>query len=170
MTRWPNGPIASWFSALSSACCRSSALPTRSTSTFAYYGPHQERALGSRDALRRRGLKLRHRGGNALRPRLGVPNSLLGIAYYILLIVGAMGNWSFGINLYFPFHNVVVPFALGILILVSAGTTLLGFYLIYALRRKATRRLSSLLHCACDQCRTFYAIGHPRFLEFSYRS
>jgi len=86
----------------------------------------------------------------------GVPNSLLGIAYYLLLICGAMGNWSFGTNLYVHFTYVVYPLALVLLIIISAGTTVLGFYLIYALRRK--------LHVDCPLCYTAHAINFVLFV------
>jgi uncharacterized membrane protein len=87
---------------------------------------------------------------------LGVPNSLLGIVYYLLLIAGAMTHWSFGINLYVHSTDFVVPFALWILVLVSAGTTLFGFYLIYALRRK--------LHVDCPLCYTAHVINAALFV------
>ena len=86
----------------------------------------------------------------------GVPNSLLGIVYYLLLIAGAMENWSFGINLYVHFTYFVVPFGMALLILISAGTTILGFYLIYALRRK--------LHVDCPLCYTAHAINAAIFV------
>src|SRR5208283_1160665 len=44
----------------------------------------------------------------------GVPNSLLGIVYYLLLIAGARENWSFGINLYVHFTIVLVPLGMGL--------------------------------------------------------
>jgi len=81
----------------------------------------------------------------------GVPNSLLGIVYYLLLIAGAMGNWTFGVNLYVHFARFVVPIGMAILILVGACTVLLGFYLVYALRRK--------LHVNCPLCYTAHAIN-----------
>src|SRR5208283_5631880 len=86
----------------------------------------------------------------------GVPNSLLGIVYYLLLIAGAMGNWSFGISLYVHFTRVAVPLGMGLLIFLSAGTTILGFYLIYALRRK--------LHADCPLCYTAHAINVALFV------
>jgi uncharacterized membrane protein len=81
----------------------------------------------------------------------GVPNSLLGIVYYVLLIAAAMENWTFGFTLDFHFARIVVPFGMAILILISAGTILVGFYLIYALRRK--------LHIDCPLCYTTHAIN-----------
>lgn len=86
----------------------------------------------------------------------GVPNSLLGIIYYLLLIAGAKENWSFGINQYVVFTSFAVPIGLAIVILLSAGTTVLGFYLIYALRRK--------LHVDCPLCYTAHAINAALFV------
>jgi uncharacterized membrane protein len=86
----------------------------------------------------------------------GVPNSLLGIVYYLLLITGARENWSFGINLYVHFTYVAYPFGQVLLILISAGTTILGFYLIYALRCK--------LHVDCPLCYTAHAINAAIFV------
>src|SRR5271157_2996327 len=86
----------------------------------------------------------------------GVPNSLLGIAYYLLLIAGAVDNWSFGIKLYVVFTRVAIPLGLGLLILLSAGTTVLGFYLLYALRRK--------LQVDCPLCYTAHAINAALFV------
>ncbi len=82
---------------------------------------------------------------------LGVPNSLLGIVYYVALIIGAMKDWSYGINLYLHLTNVVFPFTFGLLIFISAGTVALGFYLIYALRWK--------LQIDCPLCYTAHAIN-----------
>src|SRR5208283_710796 len=80
----------------------------------------------------------------------GVPNSLLGIVYYFLLIAGAMKNWSLGIHLYVRITYVVYPFGLLLLIVISAGTTIFGFYLIYALIRK--------LHVNCPLCYAAHVI------------
>jgi len=81
----------------------------------------------------------------------GVPNSLLGIVYYLLLIAGAARNWACGIPGYLVLSHAAVAFCLAMLIVVSAGTTLLGFYLIYSLRRK--------LHVDCPLCYTAHAIN-----------
>jgi uncharacterized membrane protein len=86
----------------------------------------------------------------------GVPNSLPGIVYYVLLITGARENWSFGINLYIHFTDVVYPFGQVLLILISAGTTFFGFYLIYGLRCK--------LHVDCPLCYTAHAINFALFV------
>ena len=85
----------------------------------------------------------------------GVPNSLLGIIYYLLLIAGALGNWSFGTYPYVHFTYFVISWV-QLLILVSAGTTVLGFYLIYALRRK--------LQVDCPLCYTAHAINAALFV------
>ena len=81
----------------------------------------------------------------------GVPNSLLGIVYYVALMTGAVKDWSYGINLYMYVTNVVFPFAFGLLIFISAGTVALGFYLIYALRWK--------LQIDCPLCYIAHAIN-----------
>lgn len=68
----------------------------------------------------------------------GVPNSLLGIVYYLLLILWAVAG---------PLVS-----ALGwALIAASAGTVILGFYLIYSLRRK--------LYIDCPLCYAAHAIN-----------
>ncbi len=76
----------------------------------------------------------------------GVPNSLLGIIYYIFLIAWAtVGFWP-----WLSLSNGA-EFLLRIPIFVSAVTVILGFYLIYALRRK--------LHMDCPMCYTAHAIN-----------
>jgi len=79
----------------------------------------------------------------------GVPNSLLGIVYYVLLIV-----WI----VFVPRHlsiagHVLRPFeTLGLLLLgASLCSIALGFYLIYALRR--------VLHTHCPLCYAAHAIN-----------
>jgi len=79
----------------------------------------------------------------------GVPNSLLGIAYYLYLI-----GWIFTGLLFGPMVMVdsrAVPASNLVLIAASAVTVLLGFYLIYALRRK--------LHTHCPLCYLGHAIN-----------
>ena len=86
----------------------------------------------------------------------GVPNSLLGIVYYFLLIL-----WSFKdevIPLDVPFRGTyhAVGDPIYILIVASFITVLLGFYLIYALRRK--------LHTHCPLCYLGHAINASLFV------
>ncbi|MHB8654776.1 MAG: vitamin K epoxide reductase family protein [Terriglobia bacterium] len=79
----------------------------------------------------------------------GVPNSLLGIAYYLYLI-----GWIFTGLLFGPMVMVdsrAVPASNLVLIAASAVTVLLGFYLIYALRWK--------LHTHCPLCYLGHAIN-----------
>lgn len=81
----------------------------------------------------------------------GVPNSLLGIVYYLLLI--AWGTTFPSVEPVWNGDDVGVIF-LGlddVLMALSVGTVLLGFYLIYALRRK--------LHIDCPLCYTAHAIN-----------
>jgi uncharacterized membrane protein len=86
----------------------------------------------------------------------GVPNSLLGIIYYVAMISGAVAGWSFGISLIIHFTYFVLPFGLVLLFLASAVTVVLGFYLIYALRRK--------LHTHCPMCYLGHAINATLFI------
>lgn len=86
----------------------------------------------------------------------GLPNSLLGIVYYIALIVGALTDWSYGINLYIQSTGIKYPFGLVLLILASAVTVVLGFYLVYALRRK--------LHTHCPMCYLGHAVNATLFI------
>jgi uncharacterized membrane protein len=79
----------------------------------------------------------------------GVPNSLLGIVYYVLLLVWTM---------FVPRHvsilgHVLRPFeTVGLLFLgASLSSVVLGFYLIHALRR--------VLHTHCPLCYAAHAVN-----------
>ena len=79
----------------------------------------------------------------------GVPNSLLGIVYYLLLLV-----WTMFVPRHMTvFGYVLRPFdTLGLLLLgASLCSVVLGFYLIYALRR--------ILHTHCRFCYAAHAIN-----------
>jgi len=76
----------------------------------------------------------------------GVPNSLLGIFYYLLVI----GYALWGQGLFVRWGGVAVPFS-SLLVVISTATVALGFYLIYALRRK--------LGVDCPMCYTAHAIN-----------
>jgi uncharacterized membrane protein len=84
----------------------------------------------------------------------GVPNSLLGVVYYVLLMLWVM---------FVPRHvsilgRVLRPFeTLGLLLLgVSLSSIVLSFYLIYALRR--------ILHTHCPLCYAAHAINIVLFV------
>jgi len=84
----------------------------------------------------------------------GVPNSLLGILYYVALI-----GWSFLPNTWLVVNVWTMPLAraaLWLLLPVSAATVALGFYLVYALRR--------ILHIDCPLCYTAHAINLAIFV------
>jgi uncharacterized membrane protein len=84
----------------------------------------------------------------------GVPNSLLGIVYYLLLIV-----WITFIPRHLTVSGYVLnPFeTVGLLLLgASICSVVLGFYLIYALRR--------VLHVDCPLCYTAHAINLMLFV------
>jgi uncharacterized membrane protein len=87
---------------------------------------------------------------------MGVPNSVLGIVYYILVIAWAIPNRSAEIKLYLHPFEYVAPLGLALLFLISAGTIVFGSYLIYALRRK--------LHVDCPLCYTAHAINVAVFV------
>ena len=81
----------------------------------------------------------------------GVPNSLLGIVYYLMLIGWAVlgGEWS--IVWVRPQSTVAFHWFRWGLVAMSGMTVLLGSYLICALRRK--------LHVDCPLCYTAHAIN-----------
>ena len=79
---------------------------------------------------------------------LGIPNSVLGIMYYLLVIPRALIGFDIP-SRYEGGYQLVWP-ALFVLP-ASLATVLFGFYLIYALRRK--------LHINCPLCYTAHAIN-----------
>lgn len=93
----------------------------------------------------------------------GVPNSLLGIVYYLLLIVWAFTDLSFGpLVIDLSVGPIVIAGRHGVpvstmgLFAASVVTILTGFYLIYALRRK--------LHTHCPMCYLGHAINATLFI------
>jgi uncharacterized membrane protein len=79
----------------------------------------------------------------------GVPNSLLGIFYYLVLIGWISSGEPSGLIVFIG-NRVFAPFVWA-LKLTSLGTVLLGFYLIYALIAK--------LHTHCPLCYLGHAIN-----------
>ena len=80
----------------------------------------------------------------------GLPNSLLGIVYYLLLIIWAVGGQSLGLEFRLGMHSYLISFG-GLLLASSAVTVALGFYLIYALRQ--------VLDTHCPLCYAAHAIN-----------
>jgi uncharacterized membrane protein len=80
----------------------------------------------------------------------GVPNSLLGIVYYLALLVWTLGGEERICNACL-FLCPLVPWLYPLLKAASVVTVLLGFYLVYALRRR--------LHVDCPLCYTAHAIN-----------
>jgi uncharacterized membrane protein len=79
----------------------------------------------------------------------GVPNSLLGLVYYLLLMVWIMSvprHVSISGHVLRPFETLRL-----LLLGASLSTVALGFYLIYALRR--------VLHTHCLLCYAAHAIN-----------
>ena len=80
----------------------------------------------------------------------GLPNSLLGIGYYLLVLLLVTRGLVSPLDLYVgDVYAVVSP--LHVLFLPSLATIVLGFYLTYVLRRK--------LHVDCPLCYTAHAIN-----------
>ena len=84
----------------------------------------------------------------------GIPNSVLALAYYLLLIgwVLAGPRTAFG----WAGRLTTLGFLAWALVAISAVTVILGFFLIYALRRK--------LHVDCQLCYTAHAINIVLFV------
>jgi len=80
---------------------------------------------------------------------IGVPNSLLGIPYYLALIGWTLGGDRLR-RTYIHMGSLVLG-PTNLLIAASGVAVLLGIYLIYALRRK--------LHVDCPLCYTAHAIN-----------
>jgi uncharacterized membrane protein len=85
----------------------------------------------------------------------GVPNSLLGLVYYFLLMLWSLLGCPIGFEV--EIAGAYRIFRIGWLVTsVSAIAALLGFYLVYALRRK--------LHVNCLLCYTAHAINLALFV------
>jgi uncharacterized membrane protein len=83
----------------------------------------------------------------------GVPNSLLGIFYYVAVMLWLPRPLDVrGVEQ----HAYLFLFLTGALLLVSAVAVVLGFYLIYALRRH--------LHTHCPLCYTAHGINVLLFI------
>lgn len=80
----------------------------------------------------------------------GIPNSLLGIFYYVLLMVWGMAGRSIRFGFQLGMTSYSISFT-NLLIAVSAVTVVLGSYLVYALRR--------VLHTDCPFCYAAHAIN-----------
>ena len=117
--------------------------------TFAYYGRIKKARWAPEILCAREGSSCVTVVQTPYARVFGVPNSLLGIIYYILLIGWVCTGVSFGPTM--TVGSRVVPASNLALIASSAATVLLGFYLIYALRRK--------LHTHCPLCYLGHAIN-----------
>jgi uncharacterized membrane protein len=84
----------------------------------------------------------------------GVPNSLLGIVYYVLLI--AWASLGFDVGPTVVIGSRFAPLSYWVLLAASAMTVALGFYLVYALRRK--------LHTHCPMCYVGHSINATLFI------
>ena len=80
----------------------------------------------------------------------GMPNSLLGIIYYVLLLLWALAGQSARMTIQINLTTYVITFT-DLLIAAGAVTVALGFYLVYALRR--------ILHADCPFCYAAHVIN-----------
>ncbi len=114
--------------------------------TFAYYGRIKEARWIPEILCAREGSSCVTVVQTPYARVFGMPNSLLGIVYYLLLIPWCLlgRRWFFVAGGYAVSLDSIV-------ILISALTVALGFYLVYALRRK--------LHINCPLCYTAHAIN-----------
>jgi uncharacterized membrane protein len=80
----------------------------------------------------------------------GVPNSLLGIIYYVLLMVWAMAWQSASLSVRIGMMSYSITLT-DLLIAVASVTVALGFYLVFALRR--------ILNTDCPLCYAAHAIN-----------
>jgi uncharacterized membrane protein len=81
---------------------------------------------------------------------LWVPNSLLGVVYYLLLIFWATAGQSVALVLPAGMREYTLSLS-GLLIAASVAAVAMGFYLIYSLLKK--------LHTHCPLCYTAHAIN-----------
>ena len=87
----------------------------------------------------------------------GLPNSLFGIVYYLFLMLGTTSDWGAEITpAFIAVSGRIVELGLLVAIFSSAGTVILGLYLIYSLRRK--------LHVDCPLCYTAHAVNTVLFI------
>lgn len=80
----------------------------------------------------------------------GVPNSLLGIVYYVLLLIWATTGQSTSFGFQVGMTAYAITFT-DLMIAVSAVAVVLGFYLVYALLR--------ILRVDCPFCYAAHAIN-----------
>lgn len=110
--------------------------------TFAYYGRIKEARWVPAILCAREGSSCVTVVQTPYARVFGVPNSLLGIIYYLFLIGWVLTGMSMGPEIMLGSHSL--PFSTLALVAASAGTVMLGFYLIYALIEK--------LHTHCPLC------------------
>ena len=122
--------------------------------TFAYYGRIKKAPWVPEILCAREGSKCVTVLQTPYARVLGVPNSLLGIIYYLLLL-----GWGLAARRLYAYDVTVYALALPLRWVLAAGSAMpviAGFYLIYALRRK--------LHIACPLCYTAHAINAALFV------
>jgi uncharacterized membrane protein len=127
--------------------------------TFAYYGRIRKARWVPEILCAREGSSCVTVVQTAYARVFGVPNSLLGILYYLAVIF-----WTHVCAATARPGSLTGPLAIftDALIIVAAGTVVLGGYLIYALRRK--------LGVDCPMCYTAHAINAVLFVLLVLRA
>jgi len=118
--------------------------------TFAYYGRIKKARWVPQVLCAREGSSCVSVVRTAYGSVFGLPNSLLGIFYYALLLIWTVTGPStaFGFQLGMTSYSIMFT---DLLIAVSAVTVVLGFYLVYALRR--------ILRIDCPFCYAAHAVN-----------
>jgi uncharacterized membrane protein len=122
--------------------------------TFAYYGRIKKAPWVPEILCAREGSKCVTVLQTPYARVLGVPNSLLGIIYYLLLL-----GWGLAARRLYAYDVTVYALALPLRWVLAAGSAMpviVGFHLIHALRQK--------LHIACPLCYTAHAINAALFV------
>ena len=118
--------------------------------TFAYYGRVRQSRWVPQVVCAREGSSCVTVVRTPYGSVFGVPNSLLGILYYGLLLLWAVAGQSASLTVRINMTSFVITFT-DLLIAAGSMTVVMGFYLVFALRR--------LLRIDCPLCYAAHAIN-----------
>ena len=118
--------------------------------TFAYYGRVRKSRWVPQVLCAREGSSCATVVRTPYGSVFGVPNSLPGILYYGLLLLWAVAGQSASLTVRIGMTSYSITFT-DLLIAAGSVTVVLGFYLVFALRR--------ILHTDCPLCYAAHAIN-----------
>jgi uncharacterized membrane protein len=121
--------------------------------TFAYYGRTRKARWVPKILCAREGSSCVTVVQTPYARVFGVPNSLLGILYYVAVMLWLL--WPASVLGVEEYAHLFLSLTRALL-LTSAATVVLGFYLVHALRRK--------LHVDCPLCYTAHVINVLLFI------